>query len=72
MEVSQSCKRFDRCVVFSACAAPRFGSLHFLGLFADGIALLEVIEKVSPGTVDFKRVNSDRARLNKFKKVSRA
>jgi hypothetical protein len=37
----------------------------------DGIALLEAIDKVAPGTVDMKKVNSDRAKLNTFKKVGR-
>lgn len=36
---------------------------------SDGIALLEAIDKVAPGTVDMKKVNSDRAKLNTFKKV---
>ena len=33
---------------------------------ADGIALLEAIEKVVPGTVDAKKINADRAKLNTF------
>ena len=41
-----------------------------LRFFSDGIALLEAIEKVAPGTVDMKKVNSDRAKLNTFKKAS--
>lgn len=35
----------------------------------DGLLLIEALEKVVPGTVDDKKVNGDRAKLNRFKKV---
>lgn len=35
----------------------------------DGLVLIEAIDKVHPGLVDYKKVNTDRAKLNRFKKV---
>lgn len=35
----------------------------------DGVALLETIDKVVPGTVDWRRVNRDRARMSRFKAI---
>lgn len=35
----------------------------------DGLMLIDAIAKVQPGLVDEKRVNRDRAKLNRFKKV---
>jgi len=35
----------------------------------DGIILIDAVNKISPGLVDEKRVNRDRAKLNRFKKI---